>query len=656
MPVAMDASGKYIKIGEITDQNRHNEYRCIACGGIVIPKSIEESNEPQPYFAHKAAEDCSIETLWHKFYKDWLLLPGNEFCLECDNSLTSYTVERVEFEQSYVTPFGSYTPDITVYTTSGERLFIEIDYSSRKKPDDYIAEWRYLESTVSEVSVKKFYKLDNIGNLRNLSVIYKDGCYCGNYKEKHAGDKYGDFIIKNEKYAVCLENIDWFWCSLRYYYNGAISEDAILSEFELLDRNDQDVALRLCDTLNCVDLKSKLIELRNNDFSKFVSELFSHELHYYDPSLKVTLIHITPKKYRVSCGKIYSSESEYYKCVNIPCVSKTECVYCEKKCIYKQENSQAVIKMDGRYFTHDNFEHVSKYPYTYIILECLIHEAEYIKKCNREIGLCEYSNLPRISFQYACEHSLSEQADTKECMLKSKTQNTEIIAYYTQAYDNCKLIIIQNVELLESILRVNPYNEAEVKKMQQRLVESHYPVKSCSGDCHLSLMINSISLGGYYWFCNDVCKIVNEPRNMCERLILRVMALPKFEEWLNLLTDHQITRNEFIEKVSDCVNELRNSDWVSKHTSQLSTVFRNQASDFNKEFLSTYGKDVTFEEYRRTYINGVLETGAACYTSELNGVYITSTVILSKYQMCFGDITKLCEIVNSEFERKGVFK
>ena len=121
-------------------------------------------------------------------------------------------------EATWNTAFGNYTPDITVYTSTGETIYFEIFFSNRKIGDNYFCMWNALGNPVVEVHVKEYlYKVDK-NTSPKFTYLYHNGvCYSKTYIKR---DLYATAItriqnkLKRQKvldYKTRIEKLDLFW-------------------------------------------------------------------------------------------------------------------------------------------------------------------------------------------------------------------------------------------------------------------------------------------------------------------------------------------------------------------------------------------------------------------------------------------------------------
>jgi predicted RNA-binding Zn-ribbon protein involved in translation (DUF1610 family) len=258
---------KIITINEINDINRHDKYFCPMCGSELIPKAIE-SKYITEHFAHIDASKCNNETMMHWWFKNKFLEQGDEFKIVTDKE-RSYVCKKVLIEQTYTVGDKTYKPDVTILTECGKIIYFEMDYSNKKKIQDYIDIWLELKNTVVEVDIKKLIMRENIPMFKAL--FYNGKCF--NMKKN---DIYYDTIgiFKEQKYAKGLnkldkkklEKLDWFWNDVLRYKKDEVDIDYMINVIDSIDYEDFDVVIEILNKIKCVNIFKYYLESKCNDF------------------------------------------------------------------------------------------------------------------------------------------------------------------------------------------------------------------------------------------------------------------------------------------------------------------------------------------------------------------------------------------------------
>ena len=121
---AKDKNNNIVKIVDINENNRKEEYFCPICMSSVIPKL---GTKTKHHFAH------IDESFIHFWIKNKLLSVGDSFKIKTNDDILSYKCIDIEMEKEYKTQHGTYKPDITVTTDTNEIIFFEIAYTNKKK-------------------------------------------------------------------------------------------------------------------------------------------------------------------------------------------------------------------------------------------------------------------------------------------------------------------------------------------------------------------------------------------------------------------------------------------------------------------------------------------------------------------------------------------
>jgi hypothetical protein len=255
---AKDNGGNIITIDGINENNRYNDYHCPMCGSSVKPKAID-SYQVTEHFAHVDASKCNSETMIHWWFKNKFLEHGDIFKVVSDKE-RQYVCKEVLIEQTFLSQKKVYKPDITVLTECGKTIYFEMDYSNKKKLQDYIDIWLELKNIVVEVDIKKLINKDKIPTFNAL--FYNGKCFntkkndlyyntIGKYKEKLCREYIDDAI--REK----IKKIDWFWNDVLNYKKGLVDIEHMISIIEIINQNDAEIIEEILSKSRCSDLYDK---------------------------------------------------------------------------------------------------------------------------------------------------------------------------------------------------------------------------------------------------------------------------------------------------------------------------------------------------------------------------------------------------------------
>lgn len=213
--VAYDSNDEFANLIHVKKSDEAKDYFCPCCGGVVKTQILKSGKE-KSHFYH-ITEKCKKDSQLHFFINQWMFKEGNEFCV----GERLYKVEHVDIGKEWDTPFGTYQPDITVYTISGEVIFFELFFANRKTEDNYFCKWSYLGNDVAEINTKEYMEKLDYNTIPYFGYLYHDGiCYSRQYAKK---DLYANTIakIKNElmlkkpiNHKARIEQLDYFWQKL----------------------------------------------------------------------------------------------------------------------------------------------------------------------------------------------------------------------------------------------------------------------------------------------------------------------------------------------------------------------------------------------------------------------------------------------------------
>jgi hypothetical protein len=224
--VRRKSDGVKINIAQVNEENRNHEYECIVCGSKVIPavpdgKTVNgKPAKVTSYFKHYDATKCSSESWVHFWLKTEFIKVGDKFKVITDKE-NEYICNQIFFEKSIIIGDRKYIPDVTIYTSCGNVIHFEINYSNSKKVKDYIDRWENLNQIVVEADTntmlcaftdtiptfKALYYQGKFFNLNDEDTTYYNTI--GKYK-----------VTKKDKEVLNLrkseiEKLDWLWDETR---------------------------------------------------------------------------------------------------------------------------------------------------------------------------------------------------------------------------------------------------------------------------------------------------------------------------------------------------------------------------------------------------------------------------------------------------------
>lgn len=299
---AKDENGNIVTIDDVIEQNKTNTYSCPVCGSELKPKALK-SKQITSHFAHVDASKCNSETMVHWWFKNKFIEKGNKFTVSSIET-KEYICSEILIEQSYETEYGTYKPDVTIFTECGNTIYFEMAFTNKKQVKDYLDMWFELKNIVVEVDIKQLMLKDKIPTFKAL--FYEGKCFntkrndtyyntIGKYKEEKLNGKV------NEELKERILKLDWFWNDNIRYNNGEIEADELLSCIDLLEQEDRKIIISLLKKSICGKL---YIEYKKQE-SEWAEVLRKKERCYYeDPLSKDSLIRVAIKKLNNTFRKI----------------------------------------------------------------------------------------------------------------------------------------------------------------------------------------------------------------------------------------------------------------------------------------------------------------------------------------------------------------
>lgn len=311
-------TGELITIDKIRNTYK-GKYFCPLCGSEVIPKALI-SECVTPHFAHIDKEKCSGEGVLHWWVKNELIKENDVIEIITDKN-NQVLCKNIYFEKTYQTPTGIYKPDITVETYSNELIFIEVNFSNKKKIDEYLPKWSYLENTVIEFSVKNIYdEEDNKIKITNtFKALYYKGKVFSIDKDSNEYKKYFNGI-KSKINIDDLKSVEWFIDDI-YKYNIGITDDfeSLVDSFNEIskDSSKNDILEDLYRTSKCQKIIKNIVNYKDNyilDIKNHLNKKYGDHIKYirYRCYGEERLIHDRLfSKYNIEIQMSFSLDSDY---------------------------------------------------------------------------------------------------------------------------------------------------------------------------------------------------------------------------------------------------------------------------------------------------------------------------------------------------------
>lgn len=289
--VAYDGNDEFANLIHVKKADREKDYLCPCCGGIVKPRALDSSKEQSHYY-HQTGK-CTKESQLHFFCKNWLFEKGSKFYVSDE----LFEVASVDIEKTYHTSFGDYKPDVTVHTTNDKIIYFEIFFTNRKTGDDYFCKWDELRNDVVEVNIKEYMFKTDVTTIPYFTYLYHDGvCYSKPYIKR---DMYANTIARIKRdltrqkvlnYKARIEQLDWFWQSIRDN-----SRESILEIVSKMEYEDMVTCYEIIKRKQCVSyLKDDILNIINQKVLSDIREVLNLP---YDENIYFDLKHIQGRTY-----------------------------------------------------------------------------------------------------------------------------------------------------------------------------------------------------------------------------------------------------------------------------------------------------------------------------------------------------------------------
>lgn len=260
-------------------ENNKDKYFCPLCNSEVIPKAIKDNAKVTSHFAHLDKSKCTSETMIHWWFKNKFLECGDNFIIKTDCE-HRYICKEILIEQSYKTKYGDYKPDITIITENGETIYFEMNYTSKKKLEDYLNKWLELKNIVVEVNIKSLMQANYGQNIYVFKTLFYQG-KCMNMKrsDKQYYNIVGDCKSNlnqnknSDKLKLEIEKLDLVWNLIRQFKLMKISEDELFSQLVELDCILNSYVFDILYKSKCTDVLYKLLSKISDSTLKEIKEI-----------------------------------------------------------------------------------------------------------------------------------------------------------------------------------------------------------------------------------------------------------------------------------------------------------------------------------------------------------------------------------------------
>ena len=288
---ANDENGNIAIIFDMVEEDRNKKYTCPVCGFEVRPVAIDNKTKTgkvaqvSSHFSHFDASKCSNESAIHYWFKNKILVNGDSFIIKTDVE-NEYKCKELLVEQFYRTEFGIYRPDITIITECDKTIYFEMNYTNKKKIEDYMDKWLELGNPVVEVDLKALMSASLNKTKYEFKALFYEG-KCFNTKKN---DLYYDTIGKHkektfntinidDKMRERISKLDWFWKDVQKYKKYKLTIDYMINIIDSIDETEDKILLvDILKKLKCSDLIENYLKITKDKTSTYLR----NELSFID--------------------------------------------------------------------------------------------------------------------------------------------------------------------------------------------------------------------------------------------------------------------------------------------------------------------------------------------------------------------------------------
>lgn len=278
---ANNEKNEIVIIFDMAEEDRNNKYTCPVCGSEVKPVAIGgktkdgKISQVSSHFSHFDASKCSNESAIHYWFKNKILVNGDSFIIKTDIE-HEYKCKEVLIEQFYRTEFGIYRPDITIVTECGKTIYFEMNYTNKKKVEDYMDKWLGLANIVVEVDLKALMNASlNKTKYEFKALFYEGKCFnvkkndlyyntIGTYKEK--------LLINglNEKNRNKIKKLNWFWRDINLYKISKLDDFDLINLFDSIELEEKEFVFNIIKKLKCINVYDEYLEKKIKMFNNII--------------------------------------------------------------------------------------------------------------------------------------------------------------------------------------------------------------------------------------------------------------------------------------------------------------------------------------------------------------------------------------------------
>ena len=486
---ANDAIGDIAIIFDMVEEDRNNKYTCPVCGSEVKPVAIGGKTKDgkvaqvSSHFSHFDASKCSNESAIHYWFKNQILINGDSFIIKTDEE-HEYKCKEVLIEQFYRTEFGIYKPDITIITECDNRIYFEMNYTNKKKVEDYMDKWLELGNPVVEVDIKMLMDASFNKTKYWFKALFYEG-KCFNTKKN---DLYYD-TIGQLKERICKNNVidneirerikklDWFWLETINYKRGETNIEQLVNYIDYTEQDEKDLIFMILSKKRCVPIYEDYINFKVDLFEKLAIYYINNIDTNYRDSFEINKRKII-KKYKKNipydtilitnsnfnepksfCVEKYD-EKNYINCIKgyidtaitlFPYIEKSNniCLLIEKK--YKDEKFKGLYLSytKGLGFTLNTIKLKEHWPYNTEYMDIKISKSLFK---NNECKIADIINLDENIIIDCISNAIEEGVEkyTEKLLEKEKKEHEELLLKHQKDREEFRKILIKITNIFDN--------------------------------------------------------------------------------------------------------------------------------------------------------------------------------------------------------------
>jgi hypothetical protein len=294
-------NGVKVNISEVNEDNRYDKYECIVCGSEVIPVAPDnkvvngDSAKVTPHFKHAKDSKCGSESFIHFWTKTEFLKVGDKFKVITDVE-NEFVCNQIYFEEPIIVDGKKYIPDATIFTSCGNTIHFEFNYSNSKKIKDYLDKWEKLNQIIVEIDISTLLCVFD-STIPTFKALYYEGkCFNLNSEDSLYIRTVGEYnkISQSDRDSLNdrksnIEKLDWLWDKIRQYKNDELTLEEIGKEIQSI--NTEDMRLTVVEIFSKTNCKNNVLK----NYTSFMENKIQKRLKLLNLKYNGYLIKYTTK-------------------------------------------------------------------------------------------------------------------------------------------------------------------------------------------------------------------------------------------------------------------------------------------------------------------------------------------------------------------------